>query len=150
MIKLIRDCAANGIEIFGDANWRGDCPLEDADTITICNHIRQAHGGRFEKSVLHVMNEKHRKDKADFRQLLAERKKGAIITGWSDVCVTGWPTLFMEVKRKDLSLSKLPQVEIDFLVANQNNDAWVFVVPGWEAGIACFENWYQQNYCNPT
>ncbi|AXH71884.1 MAG: putative type III restriction endonuclease [Caudoviricetes sp.] len=141
---------AAGIEIIGDTSFRGLCPLEDAETITLVNQIKDAHDKRFEHSVIHVKNEKHRKDKKDFRELAEERKKGSIIVGWSDVCVTGWPSLFIEVKRLDHTQSECPQVELDFLVANQKNDCWCGVALGWRAGMEFFERWYKENYCNPT
>lgn len=138
-----------GIEIFGDTKWRGVCAEEDADTITIINHIKQAYDERFKHSVIHVQNEKHRKDKKDFAELANLRKRGAIIVGWSDVCVTGFPTLFIEVKKKDHTQSNMPDHELTFLVDNQANDCWCCVALGWEAGIAAFEAWYKTNYIDP-
>lgn len=138
--------AEHKIEVVGDTSFRGDCPLEDAETITLINQIKSAYDGRFALSVLHVKNEKHRKDKTDFRELAAERKKGAMIAGWVDVTVTGFPTLFIEMKRLDHTLSTVPKVELDFLVANQKNDCWCCVALGWRAGFAFFERWVKENY----
>jgi len=132
----------SGIEVVGDVSFRGDCPLEDADLITLIQKIRREYP-MFDP--IHVKNEKKRKGK-QFIELANERKKGSIITGWVDICVPGFPTLFIELKRQDPTQSDITSDQIDFLVRQQAVDCWCFVALGWEAGWQCFMKWLKENY----
>lgn len=135
---------SKNIQIVGDLGWRGECPLEDNDLITTMEWIKREYPAF---TPFHAKNEKKRRGK-QFAELKKERMKSAIVTGWSDVCVPGFPTLFIEIKRRDHTQSEIFADQVDFLVKQQNIDCWCFVALGWQAAIDCFMMWLKENYPN--
>ncbi len=133
------------IQIYGDIGYRNpDCPLEDAELITFMNWLAREYP---EFPALHVKNEKKRQGK-QFLELAGERKKHSVVKGWPDVTIAGFPTLFIELKRQDHTLSSVEKDQLTFLQRAANVDCWAVVALGWQAAVACFMEWLQENYPN--
>lgn len=138
--------ARAGIEVVGDTSYRDrNCDNEDAEGVTLfaewnrdpeLKHI----------PLLHIPNEKKRRTHADFKELATQKMKGAFQAGASDYVALGFPTLVIELKRKDHTKSVIDKDQIDFLVKSQNADAWVCVALGYEAALAFARRWYRANY----
>lgn len=134
-----------GIQIYGDIGYRNaDCPVEDAELITFMNWLAREYP---EFPALHVKNEKKRRGKG-FLELANERKKGSIVKGWPDVVICGFPTLFIEMKRKDHTLSSVDNAQVSFLQRAGNVDCWAVVALGYVGAQAAFMVWLKENYPN--
>lgn len=142
-LDLIRQA---GIEIVGDLSYRNkQCPLEDAEGVTL---FAEWNRDPWLKNVplIHIPNERKRKTGADFKELRTQKLKGAYQKGASDYVALGFPSLVMELKCEDHTMSDIFKEQIDFLVKCQKVDAWVCVACGWKAGIAFGRQWYKANY----
>lgn len=145
MIKLERLRAA-GIEVVGDTSYRNPkCSMEDAELVTfIAEWNRDPDLCRI--PVLHIPNEKKRRSKQDFAELKKQKLKGAFVPGASDIIAVGFPTLVIELKRADHTVSSIEQDQIDFLTKAQNADAWVCVALGYKAALQFAREWFRENY----
>lgn len=145
MINLERLRRA-GIEVVGDTSFRDkNCPKEDAEGATLFaewNRDPQLSKIPF----IHIPNEKKRRTGADFKELKEQKMKGAFQAGASDYIALGFPSLVIELKRVDVTLSSIEQDQIDFLVKAQNADAWVCVALGYKAALKFAREWYRKNY----
>lgn len=133
-----------GIMVYGDTGFRGVSPKEDAELITFMSWLAREYP---QFPALHVKNEKKRNGK-DFLELASERKKGAIIKGWPDVVIAGFPTLFIELKLRDHTQSTVSKEQLVFLQRASDVDCWAVVALGWEAAVNCFMDWLKENYPN--
>lgn len=136
--------AAN-IQVYGDTGYRNPAaPLEDAELITFMNWLDREYP---QFPALHVKNEKKRQGKG-FTELAAERKKRSIVKGWPDVTIAGFPTLFIEMKRTDHTLSSVDAAQLAFLQRASNVDCWAVVALGHVGAQAAFMDWLRENYPN--
>lgn len=124
------------IMVFGDKDYRGECPVEDADLITFFNQLRKRHPDIADVA-LHIKNE----GKRHVRQVARDRAKGALNSGASDIVIVGSPTFVCELKRKNHVKSVISQDQIDFLNSAENSGAFVCIALGWEAAIEAVEHY---------
>ena len=135
-----------GIRVAGDTSFRDKrCPQEDAELVTLINQWKM-HPDLSKVPVIHIPNEKKRRDKQDFAELKKQKLKGAFVPGASDIFAVGCPTLIIEMKRRDHTTSEIYPDQIQFLQASQNAGAWVTVALGWEAAFKFALNWYRINF----
>ncbi len=133
-----------GIRIVGDEKFRGACPKEDAELVTLIGEWkRDPYLQRV--PVIHIPNEKKRRDRKDFAELKEQKMKGAFVPGASDIIAIGYPTLVIELKRQDPTQSATTQDQIDFMLASQAAGAWVFVALGYAAALRIARAWYKIN-----
>lgn len=136
--------AAN-IQIYGDTGYRNPAaPLEDAELITFMNWLAREYP---QFPALHVKNEKKRQGK-QFMELAGERKKHSVVKGWPDIIIAGFPTLFIELKRQDHTLSSVDKDQLSFLQRATNVDCWAVVALGYVGAQAAFMDWLKENYPN--
>lgn len=133
--------ASRNIEVVGDTTYRGPCAVEDAELITFRNQLEQKYP-QYAAVMLHPKNEgKRLKFQAD-----AERAKGALNTGASDIIIPGYPALVIELKRCDHMQSKITLEQLDYLEDVQKIDCWAFVALGWAAAMEVVDRWHEANY----
>lgn len=125
-----------GIAVFGDKDYRGDCPLEDADLITFFNQLRKKYPN-FSDLALHIKNE----GKRNVRQVQRDRAKGALNSGASDIVIVGALTFVCELKRKDHTKSTITAEQVTFLKNAHNSGAFACIALGWEAALEAVENY---------
>ena len=102
--------------------------------ITFFNTLRRDYP-EYAKSCWHTRNEgKRNKD-----QMEREKAEG-FLTGVSDIILAGKITFVCEMKSQSKT-AKISQEQIDFLLAAQNNGAFVCVALGHEAAIEAFNDW---------
>ena len=127
------------IKVFGDVNFRGDCPTEDNELITFFNEIARLYP-TLAKVAIHPDNEglvigtghlHHARQKA----------KGAIKKGAADIVICGNPTFVCEMKRQDHTKSKWQDGQLEFLEASQNLGAFACVALGYK-GALCAVDYY--------
>lgn len=97
-----------GFPIWGDTSFRGDCPLEGAELITLINHMSIHYP---DLPILHIKNEGRR----TYRQSVFERSIGALHKGACDIIVLANPTICIELKRLDHTKSTISKEQILFL-----------------------------------
>ena len=123
-----------GIKLYGSPDFRGDCPLENAELITFIYHIK-AHYSNM--PALHIKNE----GKRTYRQSVFEKTIGALHKGACDIMIPGSPALCLELKRKDHTKSTIDDDQITFLLNSSKLGAYSCVALGHEAAIEAFLYW---------
>lgn len=133
----------NGIKLYGDKDFRDKkCPVEDAELVTFINQIKKLYPESFGKLILHIPNEGKRKA----HEVANLKKKGALNTGASDIIIPGNPSLVMEMKRHDHTLSEWQPGQIEYLEASKAAGCFVCVCLGWEAAMMAFNDWRATHY----
>ena len=130
----------NGIPIYGNTDFRGDCPPENSEQVTFFGWIRRQYPHTWGKIALHPRNEGQRTH-AQSRYQKAE----GMTTGASDIVIVGNPTFVCELKRKDHTKSAISKEQIEFLEASRNAGAFVCVALGWESAKKAFEDYILRN-----
>ena len=135
-LKLI----PQGIRIYGDINYRDkQCPKESIEQITFINWVRRSYPDTHGRTIFHAKNEA-KLINGQFSAIDKDRAMG-MVKGCADIHDHGSPSLCMEVKRKDHTKSKIETEQIDYLLAAQNNGAFVCICLGYEAAIDAFIYW---------
>lgn len=131
------------IPLFGDPSYRGKCPLESVEQISIVNMIRREHPDTWGKIATHIRNEGKRTHQQSIRQKAEGLTKGA-----SDLFIPGSPSLLIEIKRQNHTLSSWQDGQIEYLEAAQNAGAFVCVALGAKAAWQAFEIYVEKYYGN--
>jgi len=135
------------IKCFGNMDFRGDCPKEDAELMTFFNELKRCYPELAtiaihpdnEGLVLGAAHNAHIKQKA----------KGAIRNGAADIIICGCPTFVCEMKRQDHTKSKWQDGQLDFLQTSQGLGAFVCVALGYEAALQALNDWITQSNTKP-
>lgn len=119
------------LNVYGDLNFRGECPPESSEQITFFNKIR-----KLEPCALHPRNE----GKRSFHQA-AKYKAEGMTPGAADIIIPGAPAFVCELKRQDHTKCRWQKDQISFLEACHKNGAFVCVALGWEAAMEAYSEW---------
>ena len=124
------------ITVWGDTDYRGDCPSEAAEQIAFFNKLRTAYPTTLGLVALHPRNEGKRS------HYQAQRQKAEGLTvGAADVIIPGRPALVLELKRLDHTNSRWQEGQIEYLRAAQALGAVACVALGWQAGMDAVASW---------
>lgn len=122
---------SKGILVFGDPDFRGDCPKEEGACQTIVNQTKK----RYPNLVfMHIKNEGARRSD----QIKREKAMG-FITGASDYLFVGYPMMALEVKRSNPKLSTIDTQQIEFLEKVISLGGIAVVALGGVAGVEAVE-----------
>lgn len=127
------------IPVYGNKSFRGACPREDLEQISIVNRIRQEYPETYGLIALHPRNE-GLKEKGQFSSVLKHKAEG-MTKGASDIIIPGRPAFVCEIKRQDHTKSKWQDGQIEFLEAAQRAGAFVCVALGAASAWQAFEEW---------
>lgn len=127
------------IKVYGNTNFRGDCPLEDAELMTFFNQLRIKYPD-IAKVATHPDNEGLILGAAHNAHI-KQKAKGAIRNGAADIIICGCPTFVCEMKRQDHTKSKWQDGQLDFLQTSQGLGAFVCVALGYEAALQALNDW---------
>lgn len=130
------------LRVYGDANYRGDCPQESAEQITFFGQLRYNYPDTLGVLALHPKNEEKRKGR-QFRQLERDKAMG-LSPGASDIVIPGCPAFVCEMKRQDHTKSKWQPGQLEYLEAAHKAGAFVCVALGWNAAIQAVEDWKER------
>ena len=119
------------LPVFGDKDFRGKCPIESAEQITLFNKLR-----KIEPTAIHPRNEGER----HYNQVSRQKAEG-MTPGASDVIIPGSPTFVCELKRKDHTQCRWEPEQLDYLKNCLDNGAFVCVALGWEAAMEAYQKW---------
>src|SRR5699024_3719183 len=120
----------NWISVFGNRDYRGDCPQELAEQITFFQWLRLQHPG-LHRIAVHPRNE----GKRTYHQARMQRLEGALNVGASDVIIPAAPAFVCEIKRRDHTKSRWQEGQQEYLKAAQDAGAFVCVALGADAAI---------------
>lgn len=127
------------LPVYGNTDFRGDCPKEDAELMTFFNELKRIYP-HLSAIAIHPDNEGliigtghnvHIKQKA----------KGAIKKGAADIIIVGNPTFVCEMKRQDHTKSQWQEGQLEFLEASKNHGAFVCVAFGYVAALNAVKEW---------
>ena len=124
------------IAVYGDVDYRGDCPPEAIEQVTFFNRLRMRYPNSWGIIALHPRNE----GKKGFRQVAKEKAEG-MTPGAADVIVPGDPSFVCEIKRRDHTKSKWQDKQLEYLNAAQEAGAFVCIALGADAAINAFEDY---------
>lgn len=124
-----------GVAVYGDKSFRGDCPPESAEQITFFNEIRQKMPW-LGVIATHVRNEGKRTNQQARRQIAEGMTKGA-----ADIIIPGCPTFVCELKRLDHTKSRWEEGQKEYLQAAKREGAFVCVALGYKAALEAVEKW---------
>jgi len=112
------------------------CKIPEAMHMATFFNILRRDYPEYAKIALHVRNERQRTK----YQIDKEKAQGGFVTGASDIIIIGCPSFVCEMKSQS-PRAKISDEQIDFLIAAQNNGAFVCIALGWEAAKDAFIEW---------
>jgi len=127
------------IKVYGNVDFRGDCPVEDLELMTFFNQLRIKYPD-IAKVATHPDNEGLILGAAHNAHI-KQKAKGAIRNGAADIIISGSTTFVCEMKRQDHTKSKWQDGQLDFLQTSQKLGAFVCVALGYEAALQALNDW---------
>lgn len=127
------------LPVVGDMTYRGECPREDAELITFFNELQRLRPDLYavaihpdnEGLVVGTGHQQHARQKA----------KGAVRKGAADIIIIGCPAFVCELKRRDHTLCRWQDGQLDFLQASLGQGAFACVALGYEAALEAVKEW---------
>lgn len=129
------------LKVYGDTSYRGKCPVEGAEQVTLFTQIRKHHP-KLAPIVFHPRMEGERtKGQADW-----QKADGSIVAGVSDVIGVGHPMLVLELKRRDHTQSVWQKGQVDFLELSHRRGAFTCLALGYEAALQAIQDWESKQW----
>lgn len=130
------------IKVYGNTNFRGDCPNEDAELITFFNELNRLHP-QLATIAIHPDNEGLVLGSGHHHHI-KQKAKGAIKKGASDIIIVGNPTFVCEMKRQDHTKSRWQDGQLEFLEYSLKNGAFVCIALGYESALEAVKDWIKK------
>jgi len=127
------------IGVYGDTSFRGKCPTENIEQVSIINRIRREYPDTWGLLIIHPRNEQQLRG-GQFSGMIKQKAEG-LTPGASDVIIPVAPSLVMELKRRDHTQSKWEDGQIPYLEAAGNAGAFACVALGAVAAYEAFQAW---------
>ena len=124
------------IPIWGNVEYRGDCPKETLEQVTFFGRLRRTYPDTYGLIALHPRNEGQR----THLQAAKEKSEG-MTTGATDIVIPGNPAFVCELKRRDHTKSKLEDGQLAYMRAAQKAGAYACSALGVNAAWDAFEGW---------
>jgi hypothetical protein len=124
------------LPVYGDLNFRGECPTETAEQIAFFNAVRKTKIGEL---AVHPKNEGLKKGGQFF--MVAKDKALGMTPGASDIIIPGNPAFVCEMKRLDHTKCKWQPGQIEYLETAYDMGCFVCVALGHEAALKAFNDW---------
>lgn len=122
--------------VYGDVMFRGKCPTESLEQVTLFNRLRETKIG---KLAVHPRNEQLLKG-GQFRGVVRQKAEG-MTPGASDVIIPGAMTFVCELKRLDRTKCKWQDGQVEYLTAAHDAGAFACVALGADAAWQAFLDW---------
>ena len=124
----------NNLKVFGDQSFRGDCPKETNEQITLVKCIRRQYPDTLGAVLVRVKNEgKRTQGQAHWD------KAGGLTKGAPDLIFPVSPALCIELKRRDHTQSSWSTGQKEYLEAAQKQGAFCCVALGADAAMEAIE-----------
>lgn len=128
------------VPVFGDPDFRGQCPTEVSEQIAFFTAIRKAYPTTYGAIAVHVPNEGLR----SYAQARWRKAEG-MTKGAADIVIPGSPGGFVcELKRRDHTKSKIDDDQVAYLLACKAAGAFVCIALGHGAALDAFHAWINQ------
>lgn len=127
------------LSVFGDTNYRGDCPQESAEQVTFFARLRREYPDSLGLIALHPKNEGARSGKA-FGVLSMDKALG-MAPGAADIIIPASVAFVCEMKRRDHTKSSWQPKQIDYLLASDRQGAFVCVALGVDGAWEALQKW---------
>ena len=128
------------IPVWGDTTFRGKCPVENADQVTLFGFIRAQYPKTWGVLAFHPRNEGVR----TIGQVKWQKAEG-MTAGTVDVIIPASVPLVMEIKRKDHTKSTWQPGQVEYLRSAQLAGAYACIALGYEAAITAVK-WWDANH----
>lgn len=125
--------------VFGDTAYRGKCPMESAEQVSVVNRIRMEYPETWGRLLLHPRNE-GLKERGQFSAVMKHRAEG-MSPGAADLVIPAGVSFVCELKRRDRTLSSWQPGQIEYLTAAHEAGAFACVALGALAAWEAFEMW---------
>lgn len=122
------------LPVYGDQTYRGDCPTETAEQVTLFARMRKRWPDTIGRVAIHPRNEGKRTPGQVWHQ-----KAEGMTDGASDVIIPGCPAFVLELKRRDHTASTWQKGQVEYLKAAHDMGAFVCVALGADAAIEAIE-----------
>ena len=133
------------IPVYGDTNFRGNCPPESAEQITFFNKMRHQYPDTYGRIAIHPRNEGKRSHQQTTRQKAEGMTKGA-----SDIIIPGSPSFVCELKRRDHTKSKWEDGQKEYLEVSKDNGSFTCIALGCDAAWQAFNDWISNHKKAPN
>lgn len=141
-MSILRD---SPVPIFGDIGFRGRCPTESVEQASFFNIIRQQFPESYGLLAIHPRNEGQLIG-GQFRSIARHRAEG-MQPGASDIIIPGvsgsYGAFVCEMKRRDPTVSKWQDGQIEYLNAAKAAGCFACVALGAEAAYEAFGEWWR-------
>lgn len=124
------------LKVFGDVAYRGECPKETVEQITFVARVRREYPDTHGRLIVHIQNEGKRTAGQVFYAKASGLTKGA-----SDIMIPGRRTFVCEIKRRDHTISRWEEGQLEYLQAAHEAGAFVCVALGADGASAAFAEW---------
>lgn len=129
----------NGIPVYGDPGWRGQCPPEHVELASFFSKLRRTHPNTFGLLAFHPRNEALLRN-GQFSSVQQHKAEG-MTGGAPDIIIPARIAFTCELKRCDPSKSRWQAGQIEYLEAARDAGAFVCVALGAVAAWAAFQEW---------
>ena len=130
----------NDIPIWGNADFRGECPSEALEQVTFFARVRRMYPDGYGLLALHPRNEGRR----THLQVAKEKSEG-MTTGATDIVIPGRPAFVCELKRRDHTKSKLADEQLAYLRASSSAGAYACIALGVDAAWEALQDWIENH-----
>ena len=124
------------IKIYGDKSHRNKKPpSEDSEQMTIFNELRVNYPD-LAKLATHVLNEGKKSQ--------AQARKDSLMglcAGFSDIVIIGTPVFLCELKKEDMTKSKISDDQESFLLSSIESGAFACVALGHKGFFEALKEW---------
>jgi hypothetical protein len=127
------------VPIYGDTSFRGKCPDEGLEQITVFNWLRTTYPNTYGLLALHPRNE-GLVAKGQHSAVSRHRAEG-MTKGAADIIIPGNPSFVCELKRQDHTQSTLSDEQHDYLATAQGLGCFACVALGHQGALEAFKAW---------
>lgn len=135
----VQELKEQGINVYGDMSFRGDCPIESVEQVSFFNWIRDTYPETWGRIAIHPRNEQQLRG-GQHRGFIKQKAEG-LTKGASDIIIPGAPSFVCEIKRVDHTKSKFEDGQIPYLLACKDAGSFVCVALGAKAAVDAFQFW---------
>jgi len=129
------------IPVYGDTFFRGKCPTENVEQVSVFNRIRRDFPKTWGVLAFHPRNEQLL-EKGQFSTVLKHKAEG-MTPGVVDLIIPARIPLVMEIKRCDHTLSSWQPGQVAYLKAARDAGSFACVALGAVGAWEAFEAWLQ-------
>ena len=123
------------LKVYGDADYRGECPSETLEAITFFAQLRREYPDTYGLIATHIRNE----GKRSWEQVARQKAEG-MTKGAPDIIIPTRRAFVCEMKRRDHTKSKWQPMQLEYLKTAHDAGAFVCVALGYDAAYSAFKD----------